>query len=161
MKEKVLAFQKIRGEMMKNREQVSQQLPTALRDKEEWRVRIYLDLKRKYCISKTSPESKEGALIQDELNKKLNEYKQKSFGWISKQAQKAKLNEIPPKESNQKKSAESIGKALILNSTYLVSKEDSEDFTRVIRCLGEEYKSRGLEFECTGPEPPHSFSSAK
>jgi len=147
---------------MKEQDQGSQQLSTALKDKEEWKVKIYVDLKRrKYCISKTNPESKEEALIQDELNKKLNEYKQKSFGWMSKQALEAKLNEIPRKESNQKKSAESIGKALVLNSTYLVSKDDRENFTRVVRCLGEEYKSKGLEFECTGPDPPCSFSSAR
>ena len=145
---------------MKKRQQESQHLSTALSDKEEWKVKIYADLKRmKDCVSKTNPGAKEEQLVQDELNKKLNHYKQKSFGWISKQAQESELNEIPAKESNQKKSAGSIGKAMVLDSTYLVSKEDSEDFTRVIRCLGEEYKSRGLEFECTGPKPPHDFLS--
>ena len=149
----------------------SKQVLTKLEDKEEWGVKIYADLKRmKDCISKTNPGAKEEQLVQDELNKKLNEYKQKSFGWMSKQASEAKLNEIPCKESNQKKSAGvnhtvhtagSIGKAMLLDSTYLVSKEDREDFTRVIRCLGEEYKSKGLEFECTGPKPPYDFLSTQ
>jgi hypothetical protein len=137
---------------MKKLEQESQQLSAALTDKEEWKVKIYVDLKRrKYYISKPGPDTKERTLIQDELNKKLNEYKEKSFGWMSKQALRAKLNGISPKESMQKK------RTIILNSTYLVSKENREDFSRVVRCLGEEYKRKGLEFKCTGPKPFYDF----
>ena len=137
---------------MKKRKQKLQQPTTAFEDKEEWKVTIYVDLKRRmHRISKTNPETKEGALIQDVVNGKLNEYKDKIFAWLSKQAQEAKLNEISPKESIQKE------KAVLLSSTYLVSKEKREDFTRVIRCLGEEYKNKGLEFKCTGPKPPYDF----
>jgi oligoribonuclease NrnB/cAMP/cGMP phosphodiesterase (DHH superfamily) len=140
----------------------SKQLLTKLKDKEEWEVKIYADLKRiKDYVSKTNLETKRGELVQDELNKKLNEYKQKNFEWMRKQAQDAKLNEIPHKESNQKKSAGSIEKAMVLNSTYLVSKEKREDFTRVVRFLEEDYKEKGLEFECTGPKPPYNFLSVK
>jgi len=151
-----------KGKKMKDREQGSQQLSSTLKDKEEWKVKIYVDLKRmKDCVSKTNPETKEEELVQDQLNKTLNEYKQKSFGWLRKQTQDAKLNEIPHKELNQKKSAESTGKAMILDSIYLVPKEKREDFIRVVRFLGEDYKEKGLEFECTGPDPPCSFSSAR
>ncbi len=156
---------------MKELEEGSPQLSTALSDKEEWKVKIYVDLKQmKDCVSKTNPGAKEEQLVQDELNKKLNEHKQKSFGWMSKQACETKLDEIPPKESNQEKSAgvnhtvhtaQSIGKAMVLNSTYLVCKEDSENFTRVVKLLGEDYRSKGLEFECTGPKPPYNFLSVK
>jgi hypothetical protein len=147
---------KIKGEMMKDRGKGLEQPLAKLEDKEEWKVRIYVDLERmKDWISKTNPGTREEELVQDELNKKLNEYKQKSFGWISKQAEEAKLNEIACKESNQKK------KALVLNSTYLVSKEKREDFTKVVRFLEEDYKEKGLEFKYIGPRPPHSFSSAK
>ncbi len=147
---------------MKDREQSSKQVLAKLEDKEEWEVKIYADLKRiKDYISKTNLETKEERLVQDELNKKLNEYKQKNFEWMRKQAQDAKLNEIPRKESNQKKSAESTGKAMVLDSIYLVPKEKREDFIRVVRFLEEDYKEKGLEFECTGPDPPYSFLSAK
>jgi|GEM_PF-2260458 len=147
---------------MKTREQASQQLSTTLRDKEEWKVKIYVDFKRmKDFVSKTNAETKEEELVQDELNKKLHECTQKSFRWLRKQTQDAKLNEIPPKELNQKKSAESIGKAMVLDSIYLVSKERREDFIRVVRFLEEDYKEKGLEFECTGPKPPYNFLSVK
>jgi hypothetical protein len=107
------------------------------------------------CISKTNPEKKEEELIENELNKKVNEYKQKSFGWMKKQAEDAKLNETSPKESNQKK------KDIVLYSIYLISKEKRENFIRVIRFLNEEHKSKGLEFECIGPKLPYSFLSVK
>ena len=160
--DKIASFSK---KVVESKTQVNSQ------DNEEWGVKIYVDLKRRKCrISKTKPEIQEEELSQDQRNKKLSEYIEKSFGWMSKQAQETKLSEIPPKESNQKKSsgvnhtvhtAESVGKALVLDSTYLVSKEEREDFTRVVRCLGEEYKSKGLEFECTGPKPPHNFLSTR
>ena len=128
------------------------QLLAKLEDKEEWEVNIYADLKRmRDCISKTNPEKKEEELIENELIKKVNEYKQKSFGWMRKQAEYAKLNEILPQELNQKK------KDIVLYSVYLISKEKRENFIRVIRFLNGEYKSKGLEFECIGPKLPYSF----
>ena len=137
---------------MKDQGKDFKQLLAKLEDKEEWEVNIYVDLKRmKDCISKTNPGTKEEELVQDELNKKLSEYKQKSFGWMRKQAEYAKLNEILPQELNQKK------KDIVLYSVYLISKERRENFIRVVRFLEEEYKSKGLEFECIGPKLPYSF----
>ena len=137
---------------MEDRESVFEQLLPELEDKEKWEVKVYVDLKRmKDGISKTNPGTKEEKSVQDELNKKLNEYKEKSYGWMRKQAVDARLNKIPPQEPNRGK------KALILKSTFLVLKESRENFTRVAKCLGEEYKSRGLDFECIGPKPPYDF----
>lgn len=142
--------------MIKDQGKDHKQPLAKLEDKEEWEVKIYADLKRmKDYIFRTNPRTKEKELAQEKLNKKLNEYKQISFGWMSKQAQEAKLNKILSKESNQKK------KDMVLNSIYLVSKERREDFTRVIRFLKKEYKSKGLEFECTGPKQPYNFLSVK
>lgn len=139
---------------MKDQEKGFELLFPELEDKEKWEVKIYADFRRmKECISKTNPEAKEAQSVQEELNKRLTEYKQKSFGWMSKQALDVKLDEIPPQESNRRK------KALILRSTFLVLKESRENFTRVAKCLGKEYKSRGLDFECIGPKPPYNFSS--
>lgn len=137
---------------MEDRESVFEQLLPELEDKEKWEVKVYVDLKRmKDGISKTNPGTKEEKSVPDELNKKLNEYKEKSYGWMRKQALDARLNKIPPQETNRGK------KALILKSTFLVLKESRENFTRVAKCLGEEYKSRGLDFECIGPKPPYDF----
>jgi len=137
---------------MKDQEKGLELLFPELEDKEKWEVKIYADLRQmKDCISKTNPGAKEEQSVQDELNKKLNEYKEKSYGWMSKQALDAKLNEIPPQEPNRRK------KALILKSTFLVLKESRENFNRVVRCIGKEYKSKGLDFECTGPEPPDNL----
>jgi hypothetical protein len=48
---------------------------------------------------------------------------------------------------------------MVLDSTYLVSKKERENFARVVRFLEEEYKSEGLEFECIGSKPPYNFLS--
>ena len=129
-----------------------QQLLPELEDKEKWEVEIYADFKRiEDTMSKTDSGTKEKQLVQEELDQKLNEYKQKSFGWMSKQALDARLNEIPPQNPIRRK------KALILKSTFLVLREGRENFTRVTKCLGEEYKSKGLDFECIGPKPPYDF----
>lgn len=125
------------------------QFSPELVDIEKWEVKVYADFRRmKDGISKTSPEAKEEQSVQDDLNKNLTEYRQRSFGWIAKQALDARLNQIPPRESNREK------KALLIKSTFLVLKESRENFTRVVRCIGKEYRSKGLDFECTGPEPP-------
>jgi hypothetical protein len=147
LKRQIRYLNKTGQKMMKKCERNSNPFLAKLEDKEEWVVKIYADLKRmRDCISKTNPGTKKEELLRNELNKKLNEYKQKSFGWMKKQAEEAKLNEIPPEESNQRKSAGSVGKAMVLDSTYLVSKKERENFARVVRFLEEEYKSEGLEF---------------
>jgi len=139
---------------MKDRQKGFEQLLPELEGKEKWEVKIYADLERmRDCISKTNPETKEGELLRNGLNKKLNEYKQKSFGWMKKQAEEAKLSEIPLEKSNNE------NKTMILNSTYWVSKKEKENFARVVKFLEEEYKSKGLEFECIGSKPPCNFSS--
>jgi len=132
------------------------QLLPELEGKEAWEVKIYVDLDRmKDWEFEANPGTKGDELVPEELNKKLNEYIQKSFEWMKKQAQEVKLNKILPQESNQKK------KEMVLNSIYLVSKEHSQNFIRVVRFLEEEYKSKGLEFECIGPKLPYSFLSVK
>ena len=142
--------------MTKNIAKDFKQPLTRLEGKEEWTVKIYANLKRmRDYISKNNTRLEEEKLIQDKLNRKLNESKQKTFGWMKKQAEEARLDETLPKESNQKK------KTMVLNSTYLVSKEDREDFARVVRFLEKEYKSMGLSFESTGPKVPNNFLSAK
>jgi len=128
------------------------QLLPELEDKEKWEVKVYADFRRmKDCILKTNPKAKEEQSVQDELNEKLIEYKQKSFGWMSKQALDARLNQIPPQKPNRRK------KALILKSTFLVLKESRENFASVVRCIGKEYINKGLDFECIGPKPPYDF----
>ncbi len=137
---------------MEDRENVLEQLSPELGDKEKWEVKVYVDLKQmKDDMFKINAGIKEEKSVHDELNKKLNEYKEKSYGWMRKQALDAKLAKIPPQESNEGK------KALILKSTFLVLKESRENFTRVAKCLGEEYKRRGLDLVCTGPKPPYDF----
>ncbi|MCJ7578852.1 MAG: GvpL/GvpF family gas vesicle protein [candidate division Zixibacteria bacterium] len=141
MKRQIRYLNKTGQKMMKMCEKNSNPFLAKLEDKEEWVVKIYADLERmRDCISKTNPETKEEELLQNELNKKLNEYKQKSFEWMKKQAEEAQLNEIPPKESKQRE------KTIVLDSTYLVSKKEKENFSRVVKFLEEEYKSKGLEF---------------
>ncbi len=132
---------------MEVHEQVSNPFLIETQDKEEWELKIYVDIKRmKDYLSQTCPETYEEELFQEILKKKLREYKDKSFGWISKQALGTKLEKVPPLKTK------SMKKALILKSTFIVLKDSRDDFTRVAKCLGEEYKSKGLDFECIRPE---------
>jgi len=141
---------------MKDQGKDFKQLLAKLEDKEKWEVRIYVDLDRmKDWEFEANPGTKGEELVPEELNKKLNEYIQKSFGWMKKQACEAKSNRIFLKVSDQKK------KEMVLDSVYLVPKEHRENFIRVLRFLEEEYKDKGLEFEWIGPKLPYSFLSVK
>jgi len=136
--------------MIKDGGKAFEQLSTGLEDNEEWQVEIYADLKQIMdSISATIRGTKGERLLQVELDSKLDEYKEKSFGWMVKQAQKAQLNEVLWREPDQKR------QDMILSSTYLVSKDAREDFTTVVKFLEKEYESKGLIFECTGPRVPN------
>ncbi|TET70063.1 MAG: hypothetical protein E3J45_00725 [Candidatus Zixiibacteriota bacterium] len=136
--------------MTKEERNAFEQLSTGLEDNEEWQVEIYADLKQIMdSISATIRGTKAERLLQVELDSKLDEYKEKSFGWMVKQAQKAQLNEVLCREPDQNR------KDMILSSTYLVSKDAREDFTTVVKFLEKEYENKGLVFECTGPRVPN------
>ncbi|KPJ49104.1 MAG: hypothetical protein AMJ41_03595 [candidate division Zixibacteria bacterium DG_27] len=136
--------------MVKEGGNAFEQLPTGFEDQEEWQVEVYANLKRvSDWIAESIPGPKGERLLQVELDRKLDEYKEKSFGWMVKQAQKAQLNEVLCGQPDQK------GQDMILSSTYLVSREQREDFRTVVRLLAKEYRSKGLVFECTGPRVPN------
>lgn len=127
-----------------------EQLSTGFEDNEEWQVEIYADLKQIMdSISATIRGTKGERLLQVELDRKLDDYREKSFGWMVKQAQKAQLNEVLYREPDQKR------QDMILSSTYLVSKDAREDFTTVVEFLEKEYENKGLVFECSGPRAPN------
>jgi hypothetical protein len=70
---------------------------------------------------------------------------------MKKQAQAVKLNKILLLESNQRR------KDMVLNSSYLISKQDAENIALVVRMLEREYKDKGLEFECIDSKPSYDF----
>lgn len=117
--------------------------------KEEWQVRIYADLKRvRNSIPDNSPGSKVPEYVQREMERKVEELRERSFGWILKQAERAELNQIPLGASSHEK------KDMILDSVYLVRTANREAFVTVVRCLEKKYGAQGLDFECTGPRRP-------
>lgn len=122
--------------------------------KEEWQVRIYADLKRvRDSIPDDSPGSKAPEYVQREMERKVEELREGSFGWILKQAERAELNQIPLGVSSHER------KEMILDSIYLVRTANREAFVTVVRCLGKRYGAEGLEFECTGPRQPSELLS--
>lgn len=46
---------------------------------------------------------------------------------------------------------------MVLNSSYLISKQDAENIALVVRMLEREYKDKGLEFECIDSKPSYDF----
>jgi hypothetical protein len=125
-----------------------------LESKEEWQVRIYADLKRvRDSIPDDSPGSKVPEYVQREMERKVEELRERSFGWILKQAERAELNQIPLGASSHEK------KEMILDSVYLVRTANREAFLTVVRCLEKKYGSDGLHFECIGPREPSELVS--
>jgi hypothetical protein len=136
--------------MVKEGRREFEQLTTGFEDNEEWQVEVYADPKQIMdSISATIRGAKGERLLQVELDRKLEECKEKSFGWMVKQAQRAQLNEVLCREPDQQR------QDMILSSTYLVSREQREDFKTVVRLLAKEYRNKGLVFECTGPRVPN------
>ncbi len=158
--------------MLKKHAEILKENLNNLRDKEEWGVKIYCDIKKlKECLSQQGDEilkidkeisssspgkafilkKKKGDLIKDIVNKRICEYGQESFERLKQIVIESKINKLLPKEVTERKDD------MILNSAFLVEKNKVSDFMRILSTLRAQYKDRGLFFDCTGPWPPYNF----
>ncbi|MEK7877738.1 MAG: GvpL/GvpF family gas vesicle protein [Pseudomonadota bacterium] len=146
-----------------------------LEGKEEWGVKIYAGIEKlKGSLSQEDKEllnidkeinsaspgkafllkKKKEELLNTVMNKKLNEYGQYSFERLSQYAIEKRINKLLPKEVTER------NEEMILNSAFLIIKNEVEDFLNIVEALRTKYTDKGFFFDCTGPWPPYNFCEA-
>jgi hypothetical protein len=143
-----------------------------LEHKQEWGFKIYCDtekLKASFCydgeeILKIAKEirtssvgksyflkKKKDELVKKTLNEKISEYSQESFELLKELSFKARINRLLPREITEREDD------MVLNSAFLVDKDEVEDFHNMVDTLKMHYEGKGVLIDCTGPWPPYNF----
>ena len=143
-----------------------------LENKEEWGVKIYCDTKKLKTFSiNDEPEileienqinsssvgkafflkKKKDELLAQMINRKINEYGQESFDLLKDLSFEARINKLLPKEVTEREDE------MILNSVFLINKDEVDDFTSMVDTLKMHYENEGFFIDCTGPWPPYNF----
>ena len=147
-----------------------------IKGKEEWSVKIYCD--RKALCKQIDELSEEAAalekqimvsspgkaflltrkktdLIENEMDRLCKNYGQEYYDEFKNLSESASLNNLLPKEFTRRKDT------MILNATFLVSKNKVTDFKSTVDTLRKKDGNSGFFIEATGPWPPFSFISIK
>jgi len=156
-------------------EEYSEEFKTILRkleNKQEWGVKIYCDtdklkesvinneseiLKIEGEIKSSPPgkafflEKKKTELLAQEVNRKINEYSQESFQLLEELSFEARINKLLPKEVTEREDD------MVLNSAFLVGKNEVGDFINMVDTLKMHYENKEFFIDCTGPWPPYNF----
>jgi len=143
-----------------------------LENKEEWGVKIYCDIEKlktfsinedpeileiENKISTSSPgkafffKKKETELLAQAANRKINESGQESFELLKELSFEARINKLLPREVTER------ADDMVLNSAFLVGKEEAGDFISMVDTLKMHYEDKGFFIDCTGPWPPYNF----
>lgn len=143
-----------------------------LDNKEEWGVKIYCDKKRfKGNLINDAPEvlnieneiksssvgkafflkKKRDELIENTFSKKINDCGQESFDLLKELSFEAHINRLLPREVTDRDDD------MVLNSAFLVGKDEVGDFHNMVDTLRMHYEGKGLLIDCTGPWPPYNF----
>ena len=147
-----------------------------IKGKEEWSVKIYCD-RKELCvqIDELSEEAaalekqimasspgkaflltrKKTDLIENEMDRLCKNYGQEYYNEFKNLSESTSLNNLLPKEFTGRKDT------MILNATFLVSKNKVTDFKSTVDTLRKRDGNSGFFIEATGPWPPFSFISIK
>lgn len=144
--------------------------------KEEWSVKIYCNRRALSSqIDKLSEEAaelekqifasspgkafllkrKKSDLIENEMDQLCKTYGQKYFEELKNLSDSISLNKLLPKEFTGREDS------MILNATFLISKDKLADFTSSVSALKKKDENSGFFIETIGPWPPFSFISIK
>lgn len=144
-----------------------------LAGKQEWAVKVYLDLKLfKEEVKKASSSAKakekeiasmpEGIAyfaqkeIDDIVSKEADKILQRHIGDIFETLKKHAKDGIKGKILDKELTGESL--PMILNTAFLISRKKLEDFEKEINELNARYKPKGFILKYSGPWPPYHFS---
>jgi len=143
-----------------------------LENKEEQGVKIYCDVEKLKAfsindepeileienrINTSSPakafflKKKKAELLAQVTNRKINEYSQETFELLKELSFEARINRLLPKEVTEREDD------MILNSAFLVGKDEVGDFINMVDTLKMHYENKGFFVDCTGPWPPYNF----
>jgi len=143
-----------------------------LANKQEWGLKIYCNSEKlKTSLSNDEAEileieneiksssvgkgyflkKKKEELIEKTLNERINECGQESFELLKELSFEARINKLLPKQVTERK------EDMVLNSAFLVSKDEVNNFLNMIDTLKMHYENNGLLMDCTGPWPPYNF----
>jgi len=143
-----------------------------LENKQEWGLKIYCDterLKQSFLNGETELleieneinsssvgkvyflKKKKDELIKDTLKRKINECGQETFELLKELSFEARVNRLLPKEVTERK------EDMVLNSAFLVGKDEADDFINMVDTLKMHYESKGLFLDSSGPWPPYNF----
>jgi hypothetical protein len=96
-------------------------------------------------------KKKKAELIEKILNEKINECGQESFELLKELSFEARVNKLLPRGVTEREDD------MVLNSAFLVSKDEVGDFLNMVDTLKMHYEDNGLLIDCTGPWPPYNF----
>jgi len=96
-------------------------------------------------------KKKKDELIEKTLNEKINECGQESFELLKELSFEAHINRLLLKEVTERDDD------MILNSAFLVGKDEVGDFHNMVDTLRMHYEGKGLLIDFTGPWPPYNF----
>jgi len=143
-----------------------------LEGKEEWGVKIYCDIKRlKAAVIKEEDgilkideeinssssgkayflKKKKEELIKDAASRKINKYGEACFEILKGLSIEARINKLLPKEVTEREDD------MVLNSAFLVGKEEVGDFINMVDTLKMHHENNVFFIDCTGPWPPYNF----
>lgn len=141
-------------------------------NKQEWGIKIYCNmvkLKSGFLDSqekmlkiedeiKTSSvgkgyflKKKKDQLVARMLNDRINECGRESFELLKGLSFEARINRLLPKEMTEREDD------MILNSVFLVDREEMSNFQNMVNTLKIHYESKGFFIDSTGPWPPYNF----
>jgi hypothetical protein len=101
---------------------------------------------RSYFLKKKKDE-----LIEKTLNEKINDCGQESFELLKELSFEARINRLLPKEVTEREDD------MVLNSAFLVDRDEVGDFQNMVDTLKVHYEGKGFLIDCTGPWPPYNF----
>jgi len=96
-------------------------------------------------------KKKKDELIEKTLNEKINECGQESFELLKELSFEARINRLLPREVTEREDD------MVLNSAFLVDRDEVGDFRTMVDTLKMHYESKGFLLDCTGPWPPYNF----
>jgi len=96
-------------------------------------------------------KKKKDQVLERMLNDKINECGQESFELLKELSFEACINRLLPKEVTEREDD------MVLNSAFLVDRDEVGDFKNMVDTLKMHYEGKGLLIDCTGPWPPYNF----
>lgn len=140
--------------------------------KQEWAVKVYLNRKTfEKEIKKVSPVVQKKEKEMSQLPEGVAYFMQRQIDEVvSKEADKVlrdyikgffehlgKYTEVGTKSKILQKELTGKSLPMTLNAIFLVAENNLENFIKEIDKLKKENKSKGFEFEYSGPWPPYNF----